>query len=77
MQESEQKIYYAVVTNAWVAFRTDCGEEEFSDEWWRIMINRFDCLREKYKDDECTKLLIDKLSQAFLDVHELRQKGEQ
>lgn len=73
MQDSEKQVYYDIITRCWGVFKAPLPYDEFSDVWWEYIIQRFDEIREFYKNTNYSEFA-DRMAQIYLDENERRQK---
>ena len=72
MQDSEKQVYYDIIVRCWKCFATPLNQKEFSDEWWREIIGRFDDIIKVYRDTDYARFT-ERMTQNLLDEHERRQ----
>ncbi len=75
MTDEEKKPYHTVMTAAWRVFTKARNAEQFTDEWWREIIEEYDKLREPYKGTPMDDYVCG-INQVFLDEWELIQKRQ-
>lgn len=72
MQDSEKQIYYDIIVRCWKIFATPSAHKEFSDNWWREIVDKFDDVIKVYRNTEYASFT-SKIVQDFLNEHERRK----